>query len=252
MLRTLIVDDSEVFRRSIRQLLASRFHFMQIAEAATVREALALLRAARPDLVFADIRLPDGSGLELARMAAAALPAVRCCMVTSFDLPEYRKAAEQCGARHFIPKATATEFDFVGVVDALLDHRFPSVLVDDDSRRRGAAAQCIARRWPAMLVFEASDLRSALGLAAAVRPWLVLVRASLIDPVHAPLCRAIKGLDERTTLVAVDSRVSPAEREWVAEAGADHAVAWPGTTHKPIAPIVTELLSRHRARRETA
>lgn len=251
MLRTLIVDDSELFRRSIRQVLASRFHFMQIAEAATVREALAFVRAARPDLVFADIRLPDGSGLELARMATATLPRARCCVLTSFDLPEYRKAAEQCGARHYIPKATATEQDFVAVVDALLDQRFPSVLVDDDSRRRGAAAQSIARRWPVMLVFEAGDLRGALGIAASVRPWLVLVRASLIDSDHAPLCRAIKGLDGRATLVAVGSRVSPGEREWVMAAGADHAVEWADRTPRQIAPIVRELLARHRARLET-
>jgi DNA-binding NarL/FixJ family response regulator len=249
MVKTLIVDDSEVFRRSVRELLASRFAYMSINEAATLREAAAMVRASRPDLVFADIRLPDGNGLDFARGVAATLPRVRLCVVTSFDLPEYRSAAAQSGARHYIHKGSATQADFGAVIDALLRHRFTTLLVDDDESRRGSCARSLVRRWPAMLVFEAADVRSAVAIAEAVRPWLVLVRASHIDGERAPLCRAIKSLDARTTLVATGELAADAERVRVMRDGADFAAAWPEHGDAEITPIVKGLLSRHRAQR---
>lgn len=123
MVRLLIVDDSEVFRRSIRQLLHARFAGIECHEASTAAQALAQAGALEPHLAFIDVRLPDGSGLDLSRRLRAEAPATRLCVVTSFDLPEYREAARACGVRHYIVKGNATAADFVAVMRSLLDER---------------------------------------------------------------------------------------------------------------------------------
>jgi DNA-binding NarL/FixJ family response regulator len=115
----LLVDDSDVFRRSLRRLLTKHFPSMRIDEAATGEEALHQNRA--HELVFMDIRLPDTSGLELTRRLKATHPATAVCVVTQFDIPEYRDAASRSGASGFILKDGLTEAALIGMVRSVLD-----------------------------------------------------------------------------------------------------------------------------------
>jgi DNA-binding NarL/FixJ family response regulator len=57
-----------------------------------------------PDLIFADINLPDGNGLELSRTLRSKYPRVIILILTSYDLPEYRHAASANGVNYFFPK----------------------------------------------------------------------------------------------------------------------------------------------------
>lgn len=116
---TLLVDDSDVFRRSLRRLLTKHFPSMRIDEAATGAEVLHQNR--EHDLVFMDIRLPDTSGLELTRHLKAEHPATTVCVVTQFDIPEYREAANHSGARGFMLKDRLTEEALIGMVRSVLD-----------------------------------------------------------------------------------------------------------------------------------
>lgn len=116
---TLLVDDSDVFRQSLRRLLTKHFPAMKIDEAATGDEALHQDR--EHELVFMDIRLPDASGLDLTRRFKAEHPATAVCVVTQFDLPEYREAATRSGARGFMLKDGLTEQALIGMVRAVLD-----------------------------------------------------------------------------------------------------------------------------------
>lgn len=115
---TLLVDDSDVFRKSLRRLLAKHFPAMRIDEAATGEEAMHQDRD--HELVFMDIRLPDTSGLELTRRLKTDHPDTTVCVITQFDIPEYREAAGRCGANGFMLKDGLTEDALVCMVNMAL------------------------------------------------------------------------------------------------------------------------------------
>lgn len=68
-----------------------------------------------PELIFMDIRLPDGSGLELTRQVKEPYPGVKIVILTSYDEPEYRDAAYRCKANHYVSKDS-----FMSMVDIIL------------------------------------------------------------------------------------------------------------------------------------
>lgn len=115
MVRILIVEDSALFRQVFREALHSRFPSMEIVEAARGEEALAEIRDHRPDLVFIDINLAGENGLELARKIKTQYPDLVTIILTNYDLPEYREAALQYKANHFLPKDS-----FLKLIDAIL------------------------------------------------------------------------------------------------------------------------------------
>jgi DNA-binding NarL/FixJ family response regulator len=121
MFKTLLVDDNDSFRRSLRSVLERHFPFMTIEEAASGAAALRPVRELQ--LVFMDIRLPDANGLELTRRLKAVHPDALVCVVTQFDIPEYREAADRSGADEFILKESFTEAAIVGLVQSMLAAR---------------------------------------------------------------------------------------------------------------------------------
>lgn len=96
----LIVDDQAQFRVLARALLEAD-GFAVIAEAGDVRGALGAAHDLRPDIVLLDVRLPDGSGVDLARaMRSWSSPP----MVVLTSTADYAYAVQECGAKGFIPK----------------------------------------------------------------------------------------------------------------------------------------------------
>jgi DNA-binding NarL/FixJ family response regulator len=118
MFKTLVVDDNAIFRQSLTSVLTRLYPFMEIEEATS--GAAALRHHWHHELVFMDIRLPDINGLELTRRFKVADPEARICVVTQFDLPEYRQAASQSGANGFMLKDALTEAAVVELVEAIL------------------------------------------------------------------------------------------------------------------------------------
>lgn len=102
--KALIVEDSPVFRELLGALVADRLCCVEILEAGGVAEAKGLASGQDPDVVFVDVRLPDGNGLQLARELKARNPRLTVVVCTSHDLPEYRDAARNAGATHFVTK----------------------------------------------------------------------------------------------------------------------------------------------------
>jgi two-component system response regulator YesN len=109
MFKTLIVEDNGAFRQSLKRILVARFPSMDIGEAADGKEALQKVDAVEPNLIFVDIKLPGGNGLELTKRIKADHPKITIIILTSYDLPEYREAANQCGANYFLSKDISTE-----------------------------------------------------------------------------------------------------------------------------------------------
>lgn len=123
MLNILIVEDNAGYRHSLARLLVERFPPLQIAEAGDVQEALRHVLARRFDLIFMDIRLPRGNGLDLTQTIKANDANSVICVLTASDLPEYRQAAFLKGADRFMVKGESTEADFVGLVESVLRTR---------------------------------------------------------------------------------------------------------------------------------
>lgn len=103
MVRVFLVDDHEVVRRGIADLLESE-DLTIVGEAGTVAEALARIPAVQPDVAVLDVRLPDGNGVELCRDLRSKLPELKCLMLTSFDDDEALFGAIMAGAAGFVLK----------------------------------------------------------------------------------------------------------------------------------------------------
>jgi two-component system response regulator DevR len=98
VVRVFLVDDHEVVRRGIVDLLGSDPELEVVGEAGSVAEAMARIPAVRPDVAVLDVRLADGSGIELCRDLLLDLPELRCLMLTSFTSDEAMLDAILAGA----------------------------------------------------------------------------------------------------------------------------------------------------------
>jgi two-component system response regulator DevR len=103
-IRVFLLDDHEIVRRGIADLLASHDDVEIVGEAATVAEALERIPAARPDVAVLDARLPDGSGIEVCRHLGDTDPGVRCLILTSYDDDDAIFAAVLAGAAGYVLK----------------------------------------------------------------------------------------------------------------------------------------------------
>lgn len=124
----MVIDDHEVVRRGLVEVIDAHERMTVIAEAATVAEALRRATATRPDIALVDLNLPDGDGVYLMRRIAEILPDVRCVVLTSFDDDEALAASLDAGAKAFLLKTVrgAEITDVIGAVAAgrtLLDER---------------------------------------------------------------------------------------------------------------------------------
>ncbi len=93
-LRFLLVDDANRFRQVLREVLQVSFPTIAIDQAANRGEALQKVDAFLPDLIFMDIRLPGENGLELTKRIKTTHPKIVILILTYYDTPEYREAAD--------------------------------------------------------------------------------------------------------------------------------------------------------------
>ncbi len=103
-IRVFLLDDHEVVRRGVHELLAGEPDIEVVGEAGTAADALARIPAARPDVAVLDVRLPDGSGVEVCREIRSGDESVRCLMLTSFSDDEALFDAIMAGAAGYVLK----------------------------------------------------------------------------------------------------------------------------------------------------
>ena len=103
-IRVFLLDDHEIVRTGLRSLLESTDDIEVVGEAGTVAEALGRLAALRPDVAILDVRLPDGSGVEVCRDIRAQLPSTACIMLTSYADDEALFASIMAGSSGYVLK----------------------------------------------------------------------------------------------------------------------------------------------------
>jgi DNA-binding NarL/FixJ family response regulator len=141
MVTVFLVDDHEVVRRGLVDLLASDPELDVVGEAGSVGEAMVKIPALRPDVAVLDVRLPDGNGIELCRELLSDLPDLRCLMLTSYTSDEAMLDAIIAGASGYVVKdikgmELAQAIKDVGAGKSLLDNRAAAALM---AKLRGAA-----------------------------------------------------------------------------------------------------------------
>jgi two-component system response regulator DevR len=102
--RVFLLDDHEVVRRGLRDLLEGSGGIEVVGEAGRADEALRRIPAVRPDVAVLDAQLPDGSGIEVCREIRSSLPSVACLILTSYDDDEALFAAIMAGAAGYVLK----------------------------------------------------------------------------------------------------------------------------------------------------
>jgi len=113
--RIFLVDDHEVVRAGLRALFEVEDDLEVVGEAATAAEALARIPPTRPHLVLLDVRLPDGSGVEVCREVRSRHPEIACVMLTSYADDEALLASIMAGAAGYLLKQVHAQ-DLVGDV----------------------------------------------------------------------------------------------------------------------------------------
>ncbi|MEV6202940.1 response regulator transcription factor [Streptomyces sp. NPDC051771] len=102
--RVFLVDDHEVVRRGLRDLIDDEPDMRVVGEASTADQALARGPALRPDVAVLDVRLPDGDGIAVCRELRSRMPELACLMLTSFDDEDALLDAIMAGASGYVLK----------------------------------------------------------------------------------------------------------------------------------------------------
>ncbi|MFJ8916435.1 response regulator [Amycolatopsis sp. NPDC102389] len=140
-IKVFLVDDHEIVRRGLADLLGNEADIEIAGEAASVSEALARVPQSDADIAVLDVRLPDGTGIELCRDLLSTEPELRCLMLTSYADDEALFTAIMAGASGFVLKQVLGN-DLVSAIrtiaggGSLLDSRTTAALMNRIRRER--------------------------------------------------------------------------------------------------------------------
>lgn len=121
-IRVFLVDDHEVVRRGVAEILHAEADMSVVGEADGFHSAVRGIRGTRPDVVVIDVRLPDGNGVELCRQVRSADPDIQCLIFTAYDDEAALLSAVLAGAAGYVLKEVGA-FDLVADVRAVANGR---------------------------------------------------------------------------------------------------------------------------------
>ena len=117
--RFLIVDDSDLVRRSLRMVLQANPEWEICGEAADGVSAVEMFKELRPNIVILDFQMPGINGIETARRMAEIAPAIPVVLFTQHASADLERHAHEVGIRSVVSKTNA--FPMVGMIEALLE-----------------------------------------------------------------------------------------------------------------------------------
>ena len=131
-IKVFLLDDHEIVRRGLRELLEDTPGFEVVGESGLAQEAARRIPAIRPDVAVFDVRLPDGSGIEACRQVRSVDPSIAGLILTSFDDDQALATAVLAGASGFLLK----DIKGNGLVDAIARVAAGENLLDTARARR--------------------------------------------------------------------------------------------------------------------
>lgn len=140
-IRVLLVDDHEIVRRGIADLIGTAEDLEVVGEASGVTEALARAPQVKPNVAVLDVRMPDGNGIELCRDLRSTMPDLNCLMLTSYADDDALFDAIMAGASGFVLKQVLgldllNAIRTVGAGGSLLDPKTTAALMNRIRRER--------------------------------------------------------------------------------------------------------------------
>lgn len=150
-LKILVVDDHDIIRRGLKDLLTARPGWEVCGEAKTGREAVTLAEQLKPEIVVMDVSMPDLNGLEAARRISKILPKTGILILTMHFSDQLVRDVVEAGARGYILKSDADR-DLVAAVDSIANRRTfftpraSEMLLDDFSRQTSGAEPRLPQR----------------------------------------------------------------------------------------------------------
>ncbi len=136
-IRVFLLDDHEIVRRGLRELLETVEDFEVVGESGSAQEARRRIPALRPDVTIFDVRLPDGSGIDVCRDVRSVDPTIAGLILTSFDDESALATAILAGAAGYLLK----DIKGNGLVEAIRKVAAGERLIDPDAARR------VRERW---------------------------------------------------------------------------------------------------------
>ena len=141
-IRVFLLDDHEIVRRGIKELLESEGDIVVVGDSGLAQEATRRIPALRPDVAILDARLPDGSGIDVCRDVRSVDPNIKALILTSYDDDDALFAAIMAGAAGYILKQVrGTDF-----IDTVRRVAAGQSTLDPPSRRRSWSVSATARR----------------------------------------------------------------------------------------------------------
>lgn len=212
-LRILLADDHRLFRQGLRELIERKTQHRVVGEASSGEEALELVAALRPDLLFLDLHMPGIGGLEAARRLERDYPSVKIIVLTMYREDQHVIEAVQAGARAYLLKdADAGELisviERVAAGDAALDRAVTKQVLNALQRLKSAPAPELSERELAILalVAEGQDNRTIAAQLGIAEKTV----GNRMSEIFAKL-----GASNRTqaALIAIQRGLVPAPRE---------------------------------------
>ena len=128
----MIIDDHEIVRRGIAEIVDRDDALEVVAEAGSVADAVRRADLVRPDVILVDLQLPDGTGIDIMNRLRSSHPQILPVVLTSFDDDEALAESLEAGARAYILK-TVRGAEITDVIKAVADGR---VLLDERTLTR--------------------------------------------------------------------------------------------------------------------
>ncbi|GGD21554.1 DNA-binding response regulator [Nocardioides daphniae] len=167
-IRVFLLDDHEIVRRGLRHLLEAEDDMTVVGEAGTVEDGRRRVLEQRPDVALLDARLPDGSGIDVARGVREVAPEIRTMILSSYDDEETLVAAFSAGVSGYVLKQIEA--------DSLLDG------IREVARGKSLVAPAVASRMmERMRQTQESTVGALADLTSQERRILQLIGAGLTN-----------------------------------------------------------------------
>ncbi|KUM85575.1 MULTISPECIES: response regulator [Streptomyces] len=220
-IRVLLADDQNLVRASFAMLVSSAGDMEVVAEAGTGREAVALARSARADLIVMDIRMPDLDGIEATRLIAADedLAGVRVLVLTTYETDEHIVEALRAGASGFLVK----DIGPAELLDAIR-----TVAAGDSLLSPGPTSRLIARILRAPNTGTTPAVGGLSGLSERERQVLALVARGLNNPEIADAL-GLSPLTAKTHVSRIMGKLGARDRTQLVILAYESGLVTPGT-----------------------